>query len=130
LSRGEGGFSVVEVLVAVMVLGVGVTALAGTAALATRQVGQGRTLTIATEVANQRLETLRRAAAIRVVNGGPPCNSPAFASSAAPDTTRGVVSTWTVTGAGSTRTVTQTVSYRTTRGLRTFTVTTLVGCYQ
>jgi prepilin-type N-terminal cleavage/methylation domain-containing protein len=121
------GFTVVEVLVAVLVLGVGITALVGSSALVTRQIGRGRILTIATEVANQRLERLRLLA--RPFNGVAACAQAGFASSAAPDTVRSVVESWTVSGAGNSRTVTVTVTYPRTGGTSTFTLNTIVGCY-
>jgi prepilin-type N-terminal cleavage/methylation domain-containing protein len=49
----EGGFTVIEVIVAVLVLTIGVTALVGSSALVTRQVGRGRIVTIANQRAAQ-----------------------------------------------------------------------------
>ncbi|HTC24381.1 MAG TPA: prepilin-type N-terminal cleavage/methylation domain-containing protein [Gemmatimonadales bacterium] len=121
------GYSITEVLVAVLVLGVGVTALVSSSALVTRQIGRGRTLTIATEVATQRLETLRLLA--RPVNGQPACARPDFAGSAVPDTVRGIVEWWTVSGSGNSRTIAVTVSYPRQSGTGTFTLTSRVGCY-
>jgi len=121
------GYSITEVLVAVLVLGVGVTALVSSSALATRQLGQGRILTIATEIASQRLENLRLLS--RPINGEAPCTRAGFAGSAVPDTVRSVVESWTVTGSGNSRTLAVTVSYPRKGGMSTFTLTSLVGCY-
>lgn len=121
------GFTIIEVLVAVLVLGIGITALVGSSALVTRQIGRGRILTIATEVANQRLENLRLLA--RPYNGAAACARAGFASSTAPDTVRSVIESWQVTGNGNSRTVTVAVSYPRQGGRSYDTLTTIVGCY-
>jgi prepilin-type N-terminal cleavage/methylation domain-containing protein len=125
--RDSRGFTVIEVLVAVLVLGIGITALVGSSALVTRQIGRGRILTIATEVANQRLENLRLLA--RPYNGAAACSRAGFASSTAPDTVRKVIESWTVTGSGNSRTVSVAVSYPRQGGRSYDTLTTIVGCY-
>lgn len=121
------GFTVIEVLVAVLVLGIGITALVGSSALVTRQIGRGRILTIATEVANQRIENLRLLA--RPYNGAAACSRAGFASSTAPDTVRNVIESWLVQGSGNSRTVTVAVSYPRQGGRSYDTLTTIVGCY-
>ncbi len=121
------GYSITEVLVAVLVLGVGVTALVSSSALVTRQIGRGRILTIATEVATQRLENLRLLS--RPTNGEAPCTRAEFAGSAVPDTVRSIVESWTVIGSGNSRTLAVTVSYPRKGGMSTFTLSSLVGCY-
>jgi prepilin-type N-terminal cleavage/methylation domain-containing protein len=121
------GFTIVEVMVAVLILGIGITALVGSSALVTRQIGRGRILTIATEVGTQRLEKLRLLS--RPYNGAAACTRSGFASSAAPDTVRSVVESWTVSGSGNSRTLAVTVSYPRQGGLSTFTLSTIVGCY-
>ena len=125
--RSTAGFTVLEVLVAVIVLGVGVVALAGTAGLVTRQIGRGRMITVASQVAAERFDILRRAAAIR--NGsGQPCQHSSFASGSG--SRRGVTETWTV-GAGAVgvpRTVSDSVAYPRTGGMSWFTMTTIIGC--
>jgi Tfp pilus assembly protein PilV len=60
--KGEQGFTVVEVVVAVLILTVGVLALAGGAALATRMIGRGQRAGAMTMYAAQRLEQLRTTA--------------------------------------------------------------------
>ena len=110
MKRPQGGFTLVEVLVAVVVLGVGVTALVGL--MATR----------AAQRASSRLETMRRIA----YSTSPRCTSGSFASGG-PATTQGVTESWQLTGTNP-RTVTVTVSYKTARGTRTDVVTTLIEC--
>ena len=57
------GFTLVEVLVALVLLTVGVMALLGSSAMVSRMIGKGRGSTIAVQVATARLERLRRIAA-------------------------------------------------------------------
>jgi prepilin-type N-terminal cleavage/methylation domain-containing protein len=56
---GDGGFTLVELLVAVFLFGVVMVALTGTFIAAVRSVGDQRLRTTATRVATDRLETLR-----------------------------------------------------------------------
>ena len=51
MKTSERGFTLVEVLIAVVVLGIGVTALVGSSALVTRMVGRGASETKAAEAA-------------------------------------------------------------------------------
>lgn len=124
----QGGFTVLEVLVALLVLGVGITALVGTSALVTRQVGRGRIVTIASQLVNQKLEDLRRAAAVKDGFGNR-CTAAAF-TAGGPVTNRGVTYGWSIAGAGNApRLVTVTASYPVPGGSKTFSVSTYVGCY-
>ena len=45
MTRNVRGFTIIEVLVAVLVLTVGVTALVGSAGIVTRMIGQGKRTT-------------------------------------------------------------------------------------
>jgi type II secretion system protein I len=124
--RSDGGFTIIEVLVAIVVLGIGVIALVGTSGLVTRQIGRSRVITIANEVATRRLEQLKLAAA---PNGAAAaCTSAGFANGG-PVTSRGVTESWTVTNAGTLRTATVTVTYPRTGGIGTVTLQTEIGCY-
>ncbi|MGH7672329.1 MAG: type IV pilus modification PilV family protein [Gemmatimonadales bacterium] len=60
--RGERGFTIVEVLIAIVVLTVGLLGLVTTAALVTRMIGQGQRSAVAATFAGQRLEILRAGA--------------------------------------------------------------------
>ena len=98
------GFALVELVVAVLVLTVGVLALAGTAAAVSRMVAWGQRLGGSAGAAQARLEALR--------SGG--CGSLADGrDSVGPYQLR-----WTVVTAGSLRTVALTVSYPNGRGDR------------
>jgi Tfp pilus assembly protein PilV len=58
-SLGGHGFTIVEILVAVLLLSVGILGLATTAALVTRMIGQGQRFSEVSALASQQLETLR-----------------------------------------------------------------------
>lgn len=55
----ERGFTIIEVLIAVLILTVGLLGLASTAALVTRMVGQGERYTEAANLATRQFETFR-----------------------------------------------------------------------
>jgi len=122
----QSGFTILEVLVAVVVLGIGIIALVGTSGFVTRQIGKSRIMTIANEVATRRLEQLKLAAA--PAGAAAACTSANFASGG-PVTSRGVTETWNVTNAGTLRTATVTVTYPRTNGTGTITLQTSIGCY-
>lgn len=122
MKRTESGFTLVEVLVAVVVLGVGITALVSSSAMVTRMIGRGQMETRAAQLASKRLETLRRVA----YSTSPKCTSGGFVNGG-PLTSQGVTESWQITGA-TPRTVTVTVSYRTVRGTHTDVLTTRIWC--
>ena len=121
MKQGRSGFTLVEVLVAVMVLSVGVTALVGTAGVVTRMIGRGQMGTRGAQMASRKLEELRLAA----YSTTPRCTSGAFVGSTT--TARGITQK-VVLGAGSPRTITDSVSYRTVKGTHTDVLTTQVRC--
>jgi type II secretory pathway pseudopilin PulG len=59
---GTAGSSLVEILVALTILGIGLLGIAGASAMVSRMVGQGRASTVIMGYAHQRLELLRAAA--------------------------------------------------------------------
>lgn len=116
--RGERGISIVEVLVAMMVLSVGLLGLASTAAMTTRMIGDSRRYTGASAVATRRAEILR----------SQPCAT--LASGA--ETKGGYTVTWTVSNpalANPARKVEVTVKATLGRGrVRTYTFPTTIPC--
>lgn len=68
----KAGFTIIEVIVAIMVLTVGLLGLVTTAALVTRMIGRGQRSAVAGTFAQQRIERLRIAACIPAlrVSGG------------------------------------------------------------
>jgi len=122
MRRGNSGFTLVEVLVAVVVLGVGITALVSSSAMVTRMIGRGQISTRAAQRASQRLEWLRREA----YSTSPKCTSGSFANGG-PVVSRGVTESWQVV-AGTPRTVRVIVSYKTARGTHADSLTTRIWC--
>jgi Tfp pilus assembly protein PilV len=123
MRAGSHGVAVIEVLVAVMVLAVGVLALAGSFAAMSRMIGRGGRATIAAEVAAGRLDELRRIAH----STSPPCTAPEWRSGSASES--GIAERWQVLDeAGSARRVVLVVSYRSPGGVVSDTVMTAVLC--
>jgi Tfp pilus assembly protein PilE len=87
---GYNGFTVAEVLVAVVVFTVGVLALVGAAAATSRMLARGRHATVAAAVLAGRIEELHRIAAATV----PACSAPEWRSESATET--GVPLRWEV----------------------------------
>jgi prepilin-type N-terminal cleavage/methylation domain-containing protein len=117
------GLTLIEVLIAIVVLGVGVIVLAGGSALVTRMIGHGKIETRAAQVASRRMEALRLAAGSTT----PRCLSPDFASGG-PLLGSGVTESWSVPTTGRARRVRVTVSYLTVRGPRSAGLETVVEC--
>jgi Tfp pilus assembly protein PilV len=119
------GFTMAEVMVALVLLIVGVMALVGSSAMVSRMIGKGRGSTIAVQVATARIERLRRIAASTT----PRCVSPQFVSDST--TTDGVSERWVVAAGGGTglsRRVSVVVAYRDPRGPVRDTLSTIVLC--
>jgi prepilin-type N-terminal cleavage/methylation domain-containing protein len=129
MTDNRRGFTLLEVMIAVIILGLGITALAGGSMLVTRQVGRGKVVTIATQLATQKLDSLRMLGA-RVDAGGNRCTHAGFVGGG-PSTVRGITLNWQVTNGINLRTrrVTVTSTYQTLRGARTVQLNTQVGCY-
>jgi type IV pilus assembly protein PilV len=122
--KNRSGFTLIEVMVAIIILSVGVLGLVSTSALVTRMIGRGNMTTKATQLAQVRLETLRQQA----LSTSPSCSSVASGTA---DDASGMSEAWTVsTPAGSTnlRQFSVTVTYPITNGTRTATMTTQVRC--
>jgi prepilin-type N-terminal cleavage/methylation domain-containing protein len=62
--RNQRGFTLIEVIIAIIVLTIGVMGLATTAALVTRMIARGQRSAMAATFAAQRMEQLRPAACI------------------------------------------------------------------
>ncbi|MGH7631219.1 MAG: type IV pilus modification PilV family protein [Gemmatimonadales bacterium] len=129
MRANERGFTLIEVMIAVLVLGIGITALAGGAAMASRQIGRGRMVTVAQQLATQKVDSLRMLAA-QPDGGGNRCTHAGFVSGG-PVTTRAVTLSWRVVNgaAARTRDVAVVASYNTQYGARNVTFNTTVGCY-
>ena len=106
MTRSRGGFTIVEVLIAVVLLGIGMLVLAGGAGGVTRMLSNGSRKTRAYAAATSIVDSLRNMSANH-------CSTmPASGSGTYPG---GISHSWAVTNAGTTNsmhTVTVTVSYR------------------
>jgi prepilin-type N-terminal cleavage/methylation domain-containing protein len=123
VKRSASGFTLVEVLVAIVVLGIGIVALVGSSAMVTRMIGRGKVETSAAQAASRRIEILRLAANSTT----PRCTAAGFANGG-PVTTNGVTESWTVPVAGKVRSVQVNVTYRTVQGTRTASLLTRIEC--
>ena len=121
MRRPESGFTVVEVLVAMIILTVGALALIQSAAGVTRMLRYGRLGTRAAVVASTRLESLRNDA----LSTTPTCTALTGGSATQ---VGNITETWTVSGAGKSRTLQVTVTYPTGRRTASLSVQTDVLC--
>lgn len=114
-ARSRSGFTLVELMVAMMILAVGVLGLAATAGSVTRNMAGGRRNTIAANVAASRLERLRA--------------NPCTTLTSGTDTVRGIVSVWDVAQVPRGVAITETVTFRTPQGrLRVRVYKTTIPC--
>ena len=112
----ERGFTVVEVLIAVLVLSIGLLGLAASAAVTTRMIGQGQRYSETSAMAAQRFEMLR---------------SQSCASMSAGSASAGRFGvSWAVTtvASGRARGVTLVVTSPTGRGMRADSFATTIPC--
>jgi prepilin-type N-terminal cleavage/methylation domain-containing protein len=124
--RAEKGFTIIEIMLAVVVLSIGVMALVGSSALATRMIGRGSKSTEVVQVALARAEFLRQAAA----STSPGCTAASVANGTATSTVTGITETWELQGAAGdpTRDVRLIYAYRVPRGTRIDTMTITLYC--
>jgi prepilin-type N-terminal cleavage/methylation domain-containing protein len=108
------GFSLVEVMIAIVILTTGVLALAASSAAGTRLIVQGGSLGRSAALAEGRIEILRSTACTSLTSG---------------TATEGAFTVgWTVGTTGNLRAVVVTVTYPTGRGTRTDTFTSAISC--
>ena len=123
--NNRSGFTLIEVMVAIIILSVGVLGLISTSALVTRMIGRGNMTTKATQLAQTRLEILRQQA----LASSPSCTAlGASGSSAGPS---GMSEAWTVTTPSGTTNIRQfrvIVTYPIAKGTRADTMITQVRC--
>ena len=110
------GFTIVEIVVAIVILSVGLLGLVTTAALVSRMIAQGQRYSMASSLANRRMERLTSVRCSGMSNGA--------------DTVGRIVLTWTVTSvnAGAGKQVVMTVVTPTGRGNHTDKFTSTVAC--
>jgi type IV pilus assembly protein PilV len=100
--RARRGLTLIEVMIAVIVMAVGIMGLAGTASYVTQQMGGGNMQTIAAGLSTKVADSLSARRCSALVGGT--------------QTSRGVTVTWTVADSSRTRWVQQTVQYKPKRG--------------
>ena len=111
--RGDG-FSLVEVIVALVLLTIGVLGLAAASRSVVRMTSEAARIGAATALASARVERLRAG----------PCPGIAAGTAVAGALTEN----WSVTAAGEARIVSVTVTYGTGAGPRTRTLTAAIAC--
>ena len=112
--RPRRGFTLVELLVAIIVLSIGLLGLASTSAVVTRQIGGGAQMTLAATTAQARFELLRSQNCTTLSNGSA--------------SARGISEVWVVTVRTRAREVTDTVKFTTTRGESVHAYRTMIPC--
>ena len=112
--RARAGFTLVEVIVAMLIFTVGLLAMAGTAGMVVRQMGDSNRMTVASAVARSRIEQLRLA----------PCTLGMSGSA----TTRGVTEAWRLTPMVRSSRIDVTVSFTTKNGTRSQSYRSMVPC--
>ena len=116
----RGGFTIIEVIVAILILSIGVLALAGTAAVVTKQMASGTRQTVASTIAQARFDSLASVQCANLAAGG--------ATTTGTNTRRNgqVTETWTVTDGNDVKNIVDKVYVY---GLKdTLTYTSIIPC--
>ena len=114
-ARHRGGFTLVELMVAILIMTVGLLGMTGSAAVVARQMRASANQATAAQVAQSRLEWLRAAPCLQIGDST--------------TTTRGVQEKWTHTKVTKAVVIVDSVSYSNGRGqTRSQAYTTMVPC--
>ena len=109
------GFTLIEMIIAIIVMSIGVMGLAGTASYVATQMGGANAQTIAAGLATKVSDSLSARRCTALIDGS--------------QTVRGVRVAWTVADSSRTRWITETVQYKTKRGpSKTVTYTAVIQC--
>jgi prepilin-type N-terminal cleavage/methylation domain-containing protein len=122
MKNSRVGFTLTEVLVAIVILTIGTVAMVGSSSSVTRMIGRGKVETRAAQAASRRMESLRL-----VADAPPRCTGAGFRSGG-PVISGGMTESWQVPGTGKLRHVRVTVTYLTIRGPRTAVLETRMAC--
>ena len=114
IGRPRHGFTVIEMIIAIMVMSIGILGLAGTARYVAMQMGNGSTQTVAATFATKVSDSLSARRCASIVGGSA--------------TKRGVTITWTVADSTRTKWVTEQVQYKTKSGPKTVNYLTVIQC--
>ncbi|MES2124188.1 MAG: prepilin-type N-terminal cleavage/methylation domain-containing protein [Gemmatimonadota bacterium] len=123
--RGNGGFTLVELLVAILILTGGLLAMAGGSMITTRDLQRSRMATFASGLTTAKMDEL-----LSYANAtSPACLSTNFASSTSAVVSNNVSLTWNVPASGTLRTVRVFAAYKLSKGVaKTDTLTGRVAC--
>lgn len=122
---GRWGFTLVELLVAIVILTSGILAVAGGSLMTTRNLQRSRMATLAAGLTTAKLDELLSYAGAT----SPACSAENFASSTSPAISNRVSLTWNVPTSGTLRTVRVFASYQLSKGItRIDTLTGRVAC--
>ena len=101
MSSNRSGFTLVEMIVAIVMLAIGLLALAAGSGTVTRTLHGSKVATQAAQLAGWRMDQLRAYARATL----PPCTHAKFIPSAGPQVLQYVSQTWTITAVGTLRQV-------------------------
>ena len=116
MPSARAGLSVVEVIVALMLVTIALLGMAGSTALALRQVTDAAVRRAATDRAVSRMAVLASQGCVRASSG------------AISDSTRGVRERWVVSGSPGFARVSDTITWTSPRGPRTWTLDSAFPC--
>jgi prepilin-type N-terminal cleavage/methylation domain-containing protein len=113
--RERRGMTLIEVIIAIIVMSIGIMGLAGTASYVAQQMGGGNAQTIAAALATKVSDSLSARRCSSLVSGN--------------QTKRGVSITWAVADSSRTKWVTSQVQYKPKRGpMKTVNYVTVIQC--
>ena len=112
--RARHGFTVIEMIIAIMVMSIGIMGLAGTARYVAMQMGNASTQTVAATFTTKIADSLSARRCAALVSGTA--------------TKRGVTITWTVADSSRTKWVTEQVQYKTKSGPKSLSYLTVIQC--
>lgn len=119
------GFTLVELLVAIVILTSGILAVAGGSMMTTRNLQRSKISTLAAGLTTAKLDELISYASAT----SPACTAGTFASSSSAQVTNRVSVTWNVPATGALRTVRVFASYKLSKGAtKVDTLTAKVAC--
>ena len=115
LRRVKRGFTLIEMIIAIIIMSIGVMGLAGTASFVATQMGGANAQTIAAGLASKVSDSLAARRCAAIIDGS--------------QTVRGVRVAWTVADSIRTRWVTETVQFKPKRGAtKSLTYTVVIQC--
>jgi prepilin-type N-terminal cleavage/methylation domain-containing protein len=115
LPRPRSGFTLIEMIIAIIVMSIGIMGLAGTASYVAQQMGGGGAQTVAAALATQVSDSLAARRCAALIGGS--------------KTKRGITLTWSVADSSRTKWVTEQVQFKTKRGAtKTVNYVTVIQC--